>query len=184
MAIYFKFKGADGKWVGPQRMSSSNQKQHAINYTTYLLKLMHDIEGHKLVNAIQIAVDPHDLDRNYEEKLKANNYEVVNDKVRVNNTQGVSPQPPQPIGTMTKLTPQLIEVLRIEAENAISRGEQTEGDEMLAQCMKLGVDYLLEKIKQSPELLDLLALQAEEDGIAGHYIYAQLLRRLAQENND
>jgi len=85
---------------------------------------------------------------------------------------------------MTKLTPQLIEVLRIEAENAISRGEQTEGDEMLAQCMKLGVDYLLDKIKQSPELLDLLALQAEEDGIAGHYIYAQLLRRLAQENND
>ena len=102
MAIYFKFKGADGDWVGPQRMSSSNQKQHAINYTTYLLKLMHDIEGHKLVNAIQIAVDPHDLDPNYEEKLKANNYEIVNDKIRVKYTQGISPQPPQPIEEVEK----------------------------------------------------------------------------------
>tara|TARA_E500000331_G_scaffold88238_1_gene84021 strand:+ start:276 stop:584 length:309 start_codon:yes stop_codon:yes gene_type:complete len=102
MAIYFKFKGADGKWVGPQRMSSSNQKQHAINYTTYLLKLMHDIEGHKLVNTIQIAVDPHDLDPNYEEKLKANNYEIVDDKIRVKYTQGISPQPPQPIEEVEK----------------------------------------------------------------------------------
>ena len=102
MAIYWKFKGADGKWVGPQRMSGPDQKQRAINYTTYLLELMHEIEGHTVVNAIQIAVDPHDLDRNYEEKLKANNYEVVNDKVRVKYTQGISPLPPQPIEEVEK----------------------------------------------------------------------------------
>jgi len=82
-------------------MSGPDQKQRAINYTTYLLELMHEIEGHTAVNTIQIAVDPHDLDRNYEEKLKANNYEVVNDKVRVKYTQGISPQP-QPIEEVEK----------------------------------------------------------------------------------
>jgi len=102
MALYWKFKGSDGKWYGPQRMSGPDQKQRAINYTTYLLELMHETGGHEKVNAIQIAVDPDELDGNYKEKLKANNYEIVDDKIKVKYTQGISPQPPQPIEEVEK----------------------------------------------------------------------------------
>tara|TARA_R100001082_G_scaffold107707_1_gene81948 strand:- start:980 stop:1222 length:243 start_codon:yes stop_codon:yes gene_type:complete len=78
---------------------------------------------------------------------------------------------------MTQFTPQLLNALREEAENEIRRGNRKEADEMFAKCMELGLNYLEQRLKESPELLELF--EADKNPVA-RILAAELRRRREQ----
>ena len=102
MAAYIAFKGTSGLWHGPSRISGPHQKERVIYHVAKLIDQMHEVGACDLVNSIRIAADPHEIDPNYEENIKAKGYEIVDDKLRFKKIQGISPQPPQPIEEVEK----------------------------------------------------------------------------------
>ena len=95
MAAYIAFKGTNGLWHGPSRISGPHQKERVIYHVSKLIDQMHEVGACDLVNSIKVAIDPHEIDPNYEENIKAKGYEIVDDKLRFKNNQGSAPLPPQ-----------------------------------------------------------------------------------------